>query len=66
MMLVVSNKGAVTYIMKKFNYNKDKAVSLYKEAVNIDRSSKNLSERQRATKHFLYNSSNCGLLYKPY
>jgi len=63
MMIVITNLGSITYIVKKNNYNYFKAVELLNESVNLNNSAKNLKDLQKAADYFLKNCDVAGINY---
>lgn len=53
MMVVVSNLGKITYIVKNEKYNYEKAVSLFNKAVSMNNEAKRLKDLQVAADYFL-------------
>ena len=52
MMVVVSNLGKITYIVKNEKYNYEKAVSLFNKAVSMNNEAKRLKDLQVAADYF--------------
>ncbi len=63
MMIVITNLGSITYIVKKNDYNYFKAVELLNESVNLNNSAKNLKDLQKAADYFLKNCDVAGINY---
>lgn len=63
MLVVVTNLGAVSYLVKNKRYNFEKAVTLFNEAVDKNNKANNLKDLQDAADYFLKNSYNIGIDY---
>ena len=63
MLVVVTNLGAVTYLVKNSKFDFVKAVRLFNEAVNKNNMAPNLKGLQEAADYFLKNSYNVGIDY---
>lgn len=56
MMVVVTNLGSISYLVKKDNYNRKKAIEIYNHAVSVHNEGSSLHDYQKAVSYFL---SNC-------
>lgn len=63
MMIVITNLGSVSYLVKGNKYAYDKAVALFNEAVNLNNEARNLKGLQKAADHFLKNCYSVGIDY---
>jgi hypothetical protein len=63
MMVVVTNLGSISYLVKRINYNQKVAVALFNEAVKKNNDAKDLKDLQEAADYFLKNSYNVGICY---
>jgi hypothetical protein len=63
MMVVVTNLGSISYLVKGTNYNQKNAIVLFNEAVNKNNDAKDLKDLQDAADYFLKNSYNVGICY---
>lgn len=63
MLVVVTNLGAVTYLVKNSKFDFVKAVRLFNEAVDKNNMAPNLRGLQEAADYFLKNSYNVGIDY---
>lgn len=63
MMIVVTNQGKISYLVKRSNYKKDDAIMLFNEALEIYNKARNLKGLQKGTDHFLNNCSKIGITY---
>ena len=59
-MMVVTNLGSVSYLVKNQKYDFTKAVTLFNEAVDINNKAEQLKKLQKAAEYFLnkYNTDN--------
>lgn len=64
MMVVITNLGSVSYLVKNEKYNFQKAVSLFNEAVDRNNEAKKLKDLQEAADYFLKNCYNIGIEYE--
>lgn len=64
MMVVVTNLGNVSYMVKNNKYDFNKAVILFNEAVDLNNKSKNIKNLQEAADYFLKNCYNVGINYE--
>lgn len=64
MMVVVTNLGSVTYLVKNGKYDFEKAVILLNEAVDLNNKAKNIKDLQDAADYFLKNCYNVGINYE--
>lgn len=64
MMVVITNLGNISYLVKGEEYNYDRAVSLFNEAVGLNNKAKNLKGLQKAANHFLKNCNIAGIDYE--
>lgn len=63
MMVVVTNLGSISYLVKGKAYVYEKAVTLFNEAVNANNEARDLKDLQRAADCFLKNCYKVGLDY---
>ena len=63
MMVVVTNLGSISYLVKGKGYAYDKAVALFNEAVSSNNEAKDLKGLQKAADHFLKNCYMVGIDY---
>ena len=64
MMVVVTNLGSVSYLVKNRKYDFEKAVILLNEAVDLNNKAKNIKDLQDAADYFLKNFYNVGINYE--
>ena len=64
MMVVVTNLGSVSYLVKNGKYDFEKAVILLNEAVDLNNKAKNINDLQDAADYFLKNCYNVGINYE--
>ena len=63
MIVVVTNLGAINYIVKESTYNRFEAIKLYNDAVDMERAGTTLKEKQDAANFFLKNCSKVGIIF---
>lgn len=64
MMVVVTNLGSISYLVKNDRYDSLKAIALLNEAGAINNEARNLKDIQKAADYFLKNCYNAGLTYE--
>lgn len=63
-MVVVTNLGNISYLVKNHKYNFEKAVVLLNEAIDLNNKAKNIRDLQDAADYFLKNCYNVGINYE--
>ena len=63
MMIVVTNLGNVSYLVKNNKYDFKKSVILLNEAIDLNNKAKNIKDLQDAADYFLKNCYNVGVNY---
>jgi proteasome lid subunit RPN8/RPN11 len=63
MMVVVTNLGSISYLVKRKNYNQKDAIALFNKAVKKNNDAKDLKALQDAADYFLKSSYNVGICY---
>lgn len=63
MMVVVTNLGSISYLVKKDEYHYERAVILFNKAVDLNNKAKNLRSLQKAADYFLKNCHKVGIVY---
>jgi hypothetical protein len=63
MMVVVTNLGSISYLVKGTSYNQKDAIALFNKAVDKNNDAKDLKDLQDAADYFLKNSYNVGICY---
>ena len=63
MIVAVTNRGSLGYIVKSDKYNRLKALEILKEAIIMNNEAKNLKEKQEASDYFLNNCYQASLVY---
>lgn len=64
MIVVVTNLGSISYLVKGKEYAYEKAVALFNEAVDANNEARNLKELQKAADYFLKNCYRAGIEYE--
>lgn len=64
MIVVVTNLGNISYLVKKQNYNRNKAIETYNHAVNMHNEGKNIHDYQKAVSCFLSNCYKANIIYE--
>ncbi len=64
MMVVVTNLGSVSYLVKKDNYNRNKAIEIYNQAVNTHNAGNGIQDYQEAASFFLSNCYDANIVYE--
>lgn len=64
MMVVVTNLGNISYLVKNAKYDYEKAVILFNDAVDQNNAAKNIKDLQNAADYFLKNCYNTGINYE--
>lgn len=63
MMVVITNLGSISYLVKGNEYTYEKAVGLFNEAVDANNEAKDLKGLQKAADYFLRNCYKAGIEY---
>lgn len=63
MMVVVTNLGSISYLVKRNDYIYEKAVALFNEAVSVNNEAEDLKGLQKAADFFLKNCYSVGIDY---
>lgn len=63
MMVVITNLGNISYLVKGEKYVYEKAVALFNEAVHANNEARDLKGLQKAADYFLKNSHSAGIIY---
>lgn len=64
MMVVVTNLGGISYLVKKDSYNRKKAIEIYNYAVSIHNEGNNIHDYQKAVSYFLANCYEANIVYE--
>lgn len=64
MMVVITNLGNISYLVKKENYNRKKAIEIYNHAVNVHNDGKDIHDYQKAVSYFLSNCHEANIIYE--
>lgn len=63
-MVVVTNLGNVSYLVKNSKYDFEKAVVLLNEAIDLNNKAKNIKNLQEVADYFLKSCYNVGINYE--
>ena len=63
MMVVITNLGSISYLVKNKKYNLKEAIILFNESVDKNNEAENLKDLQNAANYFLKNSYMVGIDY---
>lgn len=63
MMVVITNLGSISYLVKNKKYNLKKVIILFNESVDKNNEEENLKDLQNAANYFLKNSYMVGIDY---
>lgn len=63
-MVVVTNLGNVSYLVKNSKYDFEKAVVLLNEAIDLNNKAKNIKDLQEAADYFLKSCYNVSINYE--
>lgn len=64
MMVVVTNLGSISYLVKKDMYNRKKAIEIYNYAVSLHNNGSSIYDYQKAVSCFLSNCHKANIVYK--
>ena len=64
MMVVVTNLGSISYLVKKDRYQRKKAVELYNRAVSLHNEGNSIHDYQKAVTYFLSNCHDADIVYE--
>lgn len=64
MMVVITNLGNISYLVKKDRYQRKKAVELYNRAVSLHNEGNNIHDYQKAVTYFLSNCHDADIVYE--
>lgn len=64
LMVVVTNLGSISYLVKNSKYDFEKAVVLLNEAIDLNNKAKNIRDLQEAADYFLKSCYNVGINYE--
>lgn len=62
--VAITNRGAISYLVKTEKYNRTMAMQIMREAVIRNEKAKNLKQRQEASEYFMNNCYKAGLIYE--
>lgn len=63
LLIVVTNFGNIYYLVKSHNYNCEKAIDIFNEAVSLNNVAMGLRALQKASEYFLKNCYKSGIIY---
>lgn len=64
MMVVITNLGSISYLVKGRNYNRIEAIKVFNEAIRIHNLGRELKNAQRAANHFLNECYKSNIFYE--
>ncbi len=64
MMVVITNLGNISYLVKKENYNRKKAIEIFNNAVSMHNKGSNIHDHQKAVSHFLSICHEANIVYE--
>ena len=64
MMVVITNLGNISYLVKKENYNRKKAIEIFNDAVSMNNKGSNIHDYQKAASHFLSICHEANIVYE--
>lgn len=64
MMVVVTNLGSISYLVKKDKYNRKKAIEIFNNAVSVHNKGSNINDYQKAVSYFLSNCQKANIIYE--
>lgn len=64
LMVVITNLGSISYLVKNSKYDFEKAVDLLNEAIDLNNKAQNLKDLQETADYFLKNCYNVGINYE--
>lgn len=64
MMVVVTNLGNISYLVKKETFNRKKAIEIYNNAVSVHNEGSNIHDYQKAVSCFLSNCHEANIVYE--
>ena len=66
MMVVVTNLGSISYLVKKDRFNRKKAIEIYNYAVSLHNEGSDIHDYQKAVSYFLSNCRDANIVYEDY
>lgn len=64
MMVIVTNLGSISYLVKKACYNRKMAIEIYNHAVSVHNKGNSIHDYQRAVSYFLSNCYKANIVYE--
>lgn len=64
MMIVVTNLGSVSYLVKRENFHRQKAIEIYNHAVSLHNKGNDIHDYQKAVSYFLSNCDDAKIIYE--
>lgn len=64
MMVVITNLGSISYLVKKDSYNRKAAIDIYNHAVSMHNEGSNIHDYQKAVSYFLANCHEANIVYE--
>lgn len=64
LLVIITNLGNISYLVKNNKYSKNEAITLYNEVVSMNNEATGLKGYQEAAKHFMKNCHSVGIIYE--
>lgn len=64
MMVVVTNLGSISYLVKKDSYNRKKAIEIYNHAVSVHNEGSGIHDYHKAVSYFLSSCHEANIVYE--
>ena len=64
MMVVITNLGGISYIVKRENIDQRKAIEVYNDAVNMHNEGNGIKDYQKAVAYFLSRCHEANIIYE--
>lgn len=64
MMIVITNLGNISYLVKKDRFHRQKAIEIYNYAVSLHNKGNDIHDYQKAVSYFLSNCHDANIVYE--